>query len=126
MTLEEHSAFNHGIEIFAAWFLLICFLLLTGLIYYLTLVRVPARPILPKVFGTLAVPSDVFSRIERGFTWIKQQAIDRFNSHQKNSVELKPISGEASPSTAMRETSEDMAAAIIGVPLDEEDISTPK
>jgi hypothetical protein len=130
MSTEEQSEFNTGGEIFAAWVLVLSVLFMTGVLYYFTVVRVPAHPIFEKVFNLLAIPPGFQSKVEQGILWVKveftKKSQDLIGSLSKNvPPDMKPLStNDLSPVHEMRGTSEDMAAAIIGVPLEEDDDET--
>ena len=127
MSAEGHSQFNSGGEIFAAWFLVLSFLFMTGVLYYFTVVRVPAHPIFEKFFDLLSIPPGFQSKLEQGVLWVKLEFTKKsqvlLGSLSKNvPPDMKPLStNDLSPVHEMRGTSEDMAAAIIGVPLEEDD-----
>jgi hypothetical protein len=123
----EHSHFNLGTELVSAWLLFGMFFCLTALLYYLTVVRVPPRPLFEKYFSVIAMPVVVYHSLARGWMWVSnksQSYVSKLRAFNKE-IEMKPLT--AASSDIARTNSEDMAAAIIGVPLEEdEEISEPK
>jgi hypothetical protein len=132
--MHEVSDFNGATEVVASWILfmsLFCFVV--GL-YYFTVVRVPAKPILEKLFSLIAVPPAVQTKLGDTYVWIKaeslkqldrgKQLVDKYVHHRED---LKPLKTEQKEVLSeMRGTSEDMGAAIIGAPLEEETpVSSP-
>ncbi len=119
---DEGSVFDTNTEIFAAWMLICMFGCLTWLLYFLTVIRVPPSPMLEKVFGLIAVPSVLPKHLYAGLEWIKMKSgnyIARLRDLNKE-IDMKPLNTDSGTSDVVRSTSEDMSAAIIGVPLEED------
>lgn len=112
------SEFNIATEIVAAWLLVGMFFCVVSLVYYLTVVRVPPRPMFDKYFALITVPL-IFERIIKRISQQSSNYVARLRTLNKE-IELKPLTSATSSDIA-RSTSEDMAAAIIGVPLDDDE-----
>lgn len=127
---HEVSEFNTGTEIFASWILVLCLLGFVAGTFYFTIIRMPAKPVFERLFALLAVPGSVQKKIDLTITYVKSESVKQFEK-SKQLVEqylhkdMKPLKSEQKEVVnQLRGVSEDMGAAIIGAPL-EDDPSAP-
>lgn len=125
MSTGYHSVFNTNTEIVAVWVLFLMAGSLIFVLHYLTVVRVPPRPILDKFFAVITVPSSIQKKLESGWEYMRAKGnsyAGKIRSLNKE-IEMKSLTTSSVTETA-RSTSEDMATAIIGVPLEDDEEET--
>lgn len=131
------SHWNMGVEIFAAWLLVGCIGFLVFLLFYLTVIRVPAKPILEEFWARFRLPTSwekqIFrlckSAIDQISRWYMQakERIYRIPQLAKflpaQGIELVPMK-EAEVSVVRKAVGPGdivNSAAVIGAPLSDED-----
>ena len=122
MSGQGHSEFDTKTEVVAVWLLFLIVGCLIYAMYYLTLVRIPPAPILEKFFASVTVPPAVQNGLTKAWSFMKSKSsayAKKLNALNKE-IEMKPLTAASASETA-RSTSEDMAAAIIGVPLEDDE-----
>jgi hypothetical protein len=122
MTEHIYSDFNTKTEVVAVWLLFLMVGLLASVMHYFTVVRIPPAPIMAKLFNNVEVPVIVWEKLQGAFQWIKRRSnmyVGKLRNFNKE-IEMKPLTENSAAETA-RGTSEDMATAIIGIPLEDDD-----
>lgn len=131
------SHWNMGVEIFAGWLLVGCIGFLVFLLFYLTVIRVPAKPILEEFWARFRFPTSwekqiiclyksASDQITRWYMQAKER-IYRIPQLAKflpaQGIELVPMK-EAEVSVVRKAVGPDEianSAAVIGAPLSDED-----
>ena len=127
MHLEESMTghepdWNMGTEIFAAWMLVVCVGFIFFMLYYLTQVRVPAKPILEEVWAVFKLPASWEKKISSATKDVQERIyqipqLAKFLPSPLPRIQEAKVSvgGKAGPGEIVN------SAAVIGAPLSEEE-----